>query len=109
MIETIVADGVAAGEFAHVDPAQTALAIAALIDGLNVQTALGDPDVSADRLTETVLACAERLLGALAAGHRSEPRLALKARPGGAVTAPASRVANTQQIGTCLTIGAGIG
>ena len=74
VIATIVAEGVAAGEFAVVDPAQTALAIAALIDGLTVQTALGDPEVSANRLTETVLACAERLLGAalpVTAGDRA--------------------------------------
>ena len=74
VIETIVADGVAAGEFTQVDPAQTALVIAALIDGLTVQTALGDPEMSADRLTETVLASAERLLGAslpVTAGDRA--------------------------------------
>ncbi len=58
----------ATGEFgagigADVDPSQTALAIAALIDGLTVQAALGDPDVSVARLTETVLASAEKLLG----------------------------------------------
>ncbi len=68
-IEAVVADGVAAGEFgtgdgAAVDPAQAALAIAALIDGLTVQAALGDPEVSVARLTETVLASAERLLEA---------------------------------------------
>jgi AcrR family transcriptional regulator len=64
-IESVIADGVAAGEFsADADPAQTALAIAALIDGLTVQAALGDPDVSVARLTETVLHSAERLLGA---------------------------------------------
>jgi AcrR family transcriptional regulator len=64
-IEAIVADGVAAGEFgADVEPGEAALAIAALIDGLAVQSALGDPEVSVTRLTETVLASAERLLGA---------------------------------------------
>jgi AcrR family transcriptional regulator len=64
-IEAVIADGVAAGEFgAAVDPAQTALAIAALIDGLTVQAALGDPEVSVARLTETVLHSAERLLEA---------------------------------------------
>lgn len=76
-IETVVADGIAAGEFdADVDPAQAALAIAALIDGLTVQTALGDPEVSVGRLTETVLRSAERLLGAELpgkAGGRTSP------------------------------------
>jgi AcrR family transcriptional regulator len=76
-IETVVADGVAAAEFgADVDPAQAALAIAALIDGLTVQAALGDPEVSVPRLTETVLSSAERLLGAdlpARAGGRPSP------------------------------------
>jgi AcrR family transcriptional regulator len=81
VIEAVVADGVAAGEFgtrvdAPVDPAQAALAIAALIDGLTVQAALGDPEVSVARLTETVLASAERLLEAelpTKAGGRASP------------------------------------
>jgi AcrR family transcriptional regulator len=76
-IETVVADGIAAGEFgADVDPAQAALAIAALIDGLTVQTALGDPEVSAGRLAETVLGSAEKLLAAelpARAGGRASP------------------------------------
>jgi AcrR family transcriptional regulator len=76
-IEAVVADGVAAGEFgAAVDPAQAALAIAALIDGLTVQAALGDPEVSVLRLTETVLASAEKLLEAelpTRAGGRASP------------------------------------
>jgi len=76
-IEAVVADGVTAGEFgASVDPAQAALAIAALIDGLTVQAALGDPEVSVLRLTETVLASAEKLLEAelpTKAGGRASP------------------------------------
>ena len=80
-IEAVIADGVAAGEFgtrvgAAIDPAQAALAIAALIDGLTVQAALGDPEVSVPRLTETVLASAERLLEAelpTRAGGRASP------------------------------------
>jgi AcrR family transcriptional regulator len=76
-IETVIADGVAAGEFgSEVDPAQTALAIAALIDGLTVQAALGDPEVSVPRLTETVLGSAEKLLAAelpARAGGRASP------------------------------------
>ena len=76
-IEAVVAEGVTAGEFgSSVDPAQAALAIAALIDGLTVQAALGDPEVSVPRLTETVLASAERLLEAelpTRAGGRASP------------------------------------
>jgi AcrR family transcriptional regulator len=61
-IEAIVAAGQEAGEFGEIEPAQAALAIAALIDGLTVQVALGDPEVSADSLLATVTAIAERLL-----------------------------------------------
>ena len=63
-IEAIVVDGVAAGEFDAADPPRAALAIAALIDGLSAQAALGDPEVSNARVRETVLAGAESLLGA---------------------------------------------
>ncbi len=75
-IEAIVVDGVAAGEFGATDPPLAALAIAALIDGLSAQAALGDPEVSNPRLTETVLASAEQLLGAAlpaGAGGRASP------------------------------------
>ncbi|HEY2480376.1 MAG TPA: TetR/AcrR family transcriptional regulator [Solirubrobacterales bacterium] len=75
-IEAVVADGVAAGEFGAADPAQAALAIAALIDGLSAQAALGDPEVSIPRLTDTVLASADRLLEAklpARAGGRASP------------------------------------
>lgn len=75
-IEAVVVDGVAAGEFGGVDPPQAALAIAALIDGLSAQAALGDPEVSNPRVRETVLAGAERLLDAelpATAGGRASP------------------------------------
>jgi hypothetical protein len=76
-IEAIVADGLAAGEFGGaVDPPQAALVIAALIDGLSAQAALGDPEVSNTRVRETVLAGAERLLGAelpAGTGGRASP------------------------------------
>ncbi|HEY2055805.1 MAG TPA: TetR/AcrR family transcriptional regulator [Solirubrobacterales bacterium] len=75
-IEAIVADGIAAGEFGGVDPPQAALAIAALIDGLSAQAALGDPEVSNPRVRETVLVGAGRLLAAelpARAGGRASP------------------------------------
>jgi AcrR family transcriptional regulator len=76
-IEAIVADGVAAGQFGDgVDPPQAALAIAALIDGLSAQAALGDPEVSNPRLTDTVLGSAEKLREAelpARAGGRASP------------------------------------
>ncbi len=62
-IEAVIVEGIAAGEFgADVDSAQAALAIAALIDGLTVQAALGDPEVPVPRLAETVLVSVGRLL-----------------------------------------------
>ncbi|HEX4306055.1 MAG TPA: TetR family transcriptional regulator C-terminal domain-containing protein [Solirubrobacterales bacterium] len=76
-IETVVVEGVAAGQFGDaIDPPQAALTIAALIDGLSAQAALGDPEVSIPHVTETVLAGAERLLEAelpARAGGRSSP------------------------------------
>jgi len=76
-IEAIVTDGVAAGQFGGaVDPPQAALAIAALIDGLSAQAALGDPEASNPRVREIVLAGAEKLLEAelpARAGGRSSP------------------------------------
>jgi AcrR family transcriptional regulator len=76
-IEAIVADGVAAGQFgAAVDPPGAALAIAALIDGLSAQAALGDPEMTIPRLTATVLGSAEILLEAelpARAGGRASP------------------------------------
>jgi AcrR family transcriptional regulator len=75
-IEAVVVEGVAAGEFGAADPPRAALTIAALIDGLSAQAALGDPEVSIPRVTETVLAGAELLLEAelpARAGGRSSP------------------------------------
>ncbi len=63
-IEAVIHDGAAAGEFGDVDAAQAALAIAAMIDGLAAQAALGDPEVSVPRAIGTALAAAERILGA---------------------------------------------
>lgn len=42
----IVASGVASGEFENVDPAQTAIVIVALLDGLGMQTVIGDSAVT---------------------------------------------------------------
>jgi AcrR family transcriptional regulator len=63
-IERIVRAGQEAGEFGDVDPARAALAIAALIDGLTVQVALGDPELDQGRLLETAAEFAGRLLEA---------------------------------------------
>jgi AcrR family transcriptional regulator len=42
----IVADGVETGEFRAVDPSSTALTLVALLDGLGLQTVIGDTAVS---------------------------------------------------------------
>ncbi len=76
-IEAIVAAGQGAGEFGPIDPAAAALAIAALIDGLTVQVALGDSEISEQRLVETVTDTAARLLdcelATVGEGDRASP------------------------------------
>lgn len=76
-IEAIVRDGQEAGEFGAADPALVALSLSALIDGLTVQVALGDPELSDSRLLAAVTTSAERLLEcelrAGKAGGRSSP------------------------------------
>jgi len=61
-IEAIVVAGQEEGDFAAIDPARAALAIGGLIDGLTVQVALRDTEVSPQRLAETVAETCERLL-----------------------------------------------
>ena len=61
-IATIIADGVEAGVFADADPDRAALELAALIDGLAVQVALGDRVVSPSLMRETCVEVAERVL-----------------------------------------------
>lgn len=76
-IEAIVRDGQEAGEFGATDPAMVALSLSALIDGLTVQVALGDPELSDRKLLQAVTTSAERLLEcelpAGKAGGRSSP------------------------------------
>ena len=73
-IEAIVRAGQEEGDFGADDPARAALALAGLIDGLTVQVALGDPEVSKRRLRETVAASAARLLETeLDVGRVGEP------------------------------------
>jgi AcrR family transcriptional regulator len=61
--ETIAA-GQRTGELpAAVEPDRVALMLASLMDGLAVQFALGDAEVSAERMTETLMFAAEAALG----------------------------------------------
>jgi len=53
-IATAVAEGVAAGEFARVDPGETADLAMALIDGLGLRVLLGDPSMPLQRARERI-------------------------------------------------------
>jgi AcrR family transcriptional regulator len=64
VLSETIAEGQRAGELpASVEPGQVALMLASLMDGLAVQFALGDTDVTAERMTETLMFAAERALG----------------------------------------------
>lgn len=53
-IATAVAEGVATGEFARVDPGETADLAMALIDGLGLRVLLGDPAMPLERARERI-------------------------------------------------------
>jgi AcrR family transcriptional regulator len=64
VLSETIAEGQRLGELpASVQPGQVALLLASLMDGLAVQFALGDTDVTAERMTETLMFAAERALG----------------------------------------------
>jgi AcrR family transcriptional regulator len=67
-IATAVAEGIATGEFAPVDPAETADLAMALIDGLGLRVLLGDPAMPLDRARERIGECLARELR-IAAGQ----------------------------------------
>jgi AcrR family transcriptional regulator len=58
----ILRDGVAAGEFAPLDPHDTATQIAALVDGLAVQATLGNPALTPAQMRQICLDALHRLL-----------------------------------------------
>jgi AcrR family transcriptional regulator len=65
VLTATISEGIRAGEFTpSADAAQVALLLAALMDGLAVQLALGDPDVGPETMTETLLLAAARMLDA---------------------------------------------
>jgi len=53
-IATAIAEGIATGEFAAVDPVETADLAMALVDGLGLRVLLGDPSMPADRARERI-------------------------------------------------------
>jgi AcrR family transcriptional regulator len=64
VLSETIAEGQRAGELPDsVPPGQVALMLASLMDGLAVQFALGDAEVTAERMTETLMFAAERALG----------------------------------------------
>ena len=58
----IITEGCASGEFAPVDPSITAIQMAALIDGLAIQTTLQNPALSPRQMREICLGAFQRLL-----------------------------------------------
>lgn len=58
----IIAAGSSSGEFAPVDPALTAIQMAALIDGLAIQTTLQNPALSPAQMRQICLSALQRLL-----------------------------------------------
>jgi AcrR family transcriptional regulator len=64
VLSETIADGQRAGELPDtVAPGRVALMLASLMDGLAVQFALGDAEVNAEQMTETLMFAAERALG----------------------------------------------
>ena len=51
-IAAIVDEGIASGEFRHVNSADFAIQFAAMLDGLAIEVMLGDPTVDADRMRD---------------------------------------------------------
>ncbi len=62
-IAEVVRYGQERGEFGAADPEEFAVLLAALLDGLSVQIALRDKEVTPDRVRELALKLAERELG----------------------------------------------
>jgi TetR/AcrR family transcriptional repressor of bet genes len=58
----IIAEGIASGEFAPVDPHITAIQLAALIDGLAIQTTLQNPALTPTQMRKICLNALQRLL-----------------------------------------------
>jgi AcrR family transcriptional regulator len=75
MIVDVVKAGQAAGEIGKVNARSFALTFAALLDGLSIQVALGDPEIDSDRAYTMAMKFAERELGLPPARRASRPRL----------------------------------
>jgi AcrR family transcriptional regulator len=76
MIIDVVQAGQAAGDVGKVDVRRFALTFAALLDGLSIQVALGDPEAGSRKVCEIAMSFAERELSLAP----SRPKRAAKAR-----------------------------
>ena len=61
-LQAVIDEGIACGEFAPVDSADTAVLIASVLDGLAAQVALADPHVSQASATRIALGLCDALL-----------------------------------------------
>jgi AcrR family transcriptional regulator len=74
-ITSLVVEGQEAGEFGPVDPADFAVLFSALLDGLAIQSALGDPSVDERKAFELAMAfAADRLGFTWTPQHRTDGR-----------------------------------
>jgi AcrR family transcriptional regulator len=74
MIVDVVKAGQASGDIGKVNARAFALTFAALLDGLSIQVALGDPEVDSDRACAIAMQFAERELGLPSARRRTTRR-----------------------------------
>jgi len=57
-LRDVIDEGTSSGEFRPVDPGASTVRLASLMDGLAIQLALSDPDMTPDRMTELWLGSA---------------------------------------------------
>jgi AcrR family transcriptional regulator len=74
MIVEVVKAGQADGDIGKVDARAFARTFAALLDGLSIQVALGDPEIDAGKAYDIAMKFAERELGLPAARRRTKRR-----------------------------------
>jgi hypothetical protein len=70
LIIDVVKSGQAGGEIGKVDARAFAVTFSALLDGLSIQVALGDPEVDPDKAYKIAMTYAERELGLRPARRR---------------------------------------
>ncbi len=63
ILTDVIRYGVEQGAFESVDPAQDAMLLSSVVDGLSIQVTLGSPDVSRARMLKLLKASARQMLG----------------------------------------------